>query len=503
MNSYIYIILIIVIIYLSYLLNIYFKNIEHYCYIPKYNSQGVPNNSNVHYSYKPQSNIKNSGCNNYWKDWSLESNSVMTTNEPIPISSDLLKLPPTSEFGNRSYSVGLIDYKKLVSMINDKDDNYFKRSKILNLNPITKAKVSYYYEVEFFIIQMNKKTDKEQWTKYSPSVITTFEYKNIESPIKLINELNLEFLRRINDKQQYIVSKKDKIIYGIVDFQIIYYKILNIMYLNNNKNIPVYIMQIGLFQEKNYYIPTFSYIGLKLNKKLIIVKAEYVGVNANEDFLLPTGADNFQNQQNFFVLNKNFNSFSPRITNSDYIVDIENKTKESHKLINQYACFNININNSQSYDDVFLPYYSRETCESTLDPFGRPKNVGLYDKPCSKDEECPFYKSNKNYPNNYGGCVNNKCQLPLNMLNIGYHYYVSDETRKPLCYNCNNNKFHATASELGNCCEEQNNKSKYPFLKSPDYAFTDDILNRKNYDLQLNFVTKGKNSYKLIPKKKE
>jgi hypothetical protein len=504
MNSYFIIILILFIIcILTYCIYDNKRTIEHYCYIPKYNSQGVPNNFNVYNSYKPQSNIKNSGCDNYWKNWSMESNSIMVTDEPIPISSDQLKLPPTSQFGNRSYATGLIDYKKLVSMVNDPDKNYFKRSQVLNLNPLTKEKVPYYYQVEFSIIQMNKKTDKQRWTQYSPSVMTTFKYEDIASPIMLVNELNLEFQKRINNKQQFIVSKRDKLIYGIVNFQIIYYKILNIMYLDNNKDIPVYIMQIGLFQEKNYYIPTFSYIGLKLKGKLIIVQAEYVGVNANQDFLLPDAADNFENQKNFFVLNQNFNSFSPRITNSDYIVDIENQMKDAHKLVNQYACFNINIDNSQDSAKAFLPYYSRQDCESTLDPFGRPKAVGVYDKPCKEDKECPFFQSNKNYPNKFGGCVNNKCQLPLNMTNIGYHYYVSDKTSAPLCYNCNNNQFDATASELGNCCHEQFDKKKYPFLKSPDYAFTNDELLRKNYDLQTNFVIKGKDKFQFVPKKKD
>ena len=72
--------------------------------------------------------------------------------------------------------------------------------------------------------------------------MTTFKYQDIASPISLVNDLNIEFQKRINSKQQFIVSKRDKLIYGIVNFQIIYYKILNIMYLDNNKNIPTTIL---------------------------------------------------------------------------------------------------------------------------------------------------------------------------------------------------------------------------------------------------------------------
>ena len=501
MSIAIYIIITLCLFFIIYSSNFFLKKKEHYCYIPKYNSQGVPNTKNFLYTYKAQSDIKNSGCDNYWKDYSLESNSSMITNEPIPVHSDQLSLQPTSSFGNRSYSVGLLDFKKLASMVNDKNKNYFKRSKVLNLNPITKEKVPYYYQVEFTIIQMNKNTYKERWQTYNPSLEKKFNYKNIESPISIINELNREFLKRINYNQRHIVSKRDKLVYGLIDFQIIYYKIINILYLDSNKDIPVYIMQVGIYQEKNYYIPTLSYIGLKKDNKLIITKAEYIGVNANEDFLLPEGANQDKNQKDFFVLNKNFNDFSSRIKNADYIVDLEKKQRDEHKLDNQYACFNINIDNDQSSSDVLLPYYSRETCESSLGPFGKSKAVGIYDKPCKKDTECPFFQSNKNFPNTFGKCINDKCQLPLNMTNIGYHYYISDKDSAPLCYNCDEKKFNATSSELGNCCNEQFNKKKYPFLKSPDYAFKDDILLRKNIDLQKNYVTKGKNKYNLVYKK--
>ena len=48
----------------------------------------------------------------------------------------------------------------------------------------------------------------------------------------------------------------------------------------------------------------YDNIEVETQHGIIIVKAEYVGVNANQDFLLPNAADNFENQKNFFVLNK-------------------------------------------------------------------------------------------------------------------------------------------------------------------------------------------------------
>ena len=149
MNICIYIIIILFIISIYIILNKFFHKKEHYCYIPKQNNQAVPNNFNILFTYKPQSNIRTAGCDNYWKNFSTEVNSSLITNEPIPIDSDQLVLPPTSEIGNRSYSVGLLDFKKLASFVNDKDDNYLKRSKMLLLNPLTKEKLPFYYQVKF------------------------------------------------------------------------------------------------------------------------------------------------------------------------------------------------------------------------------------------------------------------------------------------------------------------------------------------------------------------
>jgi hypothetical protein len=36
-------------------------------------------------------------------------------------------------------------------------------------------------------------------------------------------------------------------------------------------------------------------------------------------------------------------------------------------------------------------------------------------------------------------------------------------------------------TELDSCCEDQYDKKKYPFLKTPDYAFENDHLDRINY----------------------
>ena len=42
------------------------------------------------------------------------------------------------------------------------------------------------------------------------------------------------------------------------------------------------------------------------------------------------------------------------------------------------------------------------------------------------------------------------------------------------------NKF-IISTQLDSCCEDQYDREKYPFLKTPDYAFDNDDLSRINY----------------------
>ena len=43
---------------------------------------------------------------------------------------------------------------------------------------------------------------------------------------------------------------------------------------------------------------------------------------------------------------------------------------------------------------------------------------------------------------------------------------------KPFCHNCN--KKGCLGEECFECCEEQEDRKKYPNLKSPDYIFSND-----------------------------
>lgn len=112
---------------------------------------------------------------------------------------------------------------------------------------------------------------------------------------------------------------------------------------------------------------------------------------------------------------------------------------------------------------------------------------GVWDYPPTDNMECPFYIANQNYTNNYGGIQGQKCELPRNMQIVGYRNYSLNPEYLPLCYNCRNKRI--DVGTLGYCCDEQSNKTVYPQLITPDYAFVGDTENRRRFaDV---FATRG------------
>jgi hypothetical protein len=92
-----------------------------------------------------------------------------------------------------------------------------------------------------------------------------------------------------------------------------------------------------------------------------------------------------------------------------------------------------------------------------------------------------MYGSNKNYPNQYGRCLENgKCQWPLGMEPLGYRYFITGEDSEPYCYNCESNTW-LPSTEIGKCCEAQRDKKRFPFLNGPDFAFRGDSPQRERH----------------------
>jgi hypothetical protein len=117
---------------------------------------------------------------------------------------------------------------------------------------------------------------------------------------------------------------------------------------------------------------------------------------------------------------------------------------------------------------------------------------GIWDYPPDSPYECPYYLSNENYPNNFGGLRGDKCELPKNMQIIGNRNFSMDPKYRPLCYNCNRDtSLMVGQGTLGYCCDDQNDRMKYPNLITPDYAFDADKTLREKYSDK--FFSKGLN----------
>jgi hypothetical protein len=119
-----------------------------------------------------------------------------------------------------------------------------------------------------------------------------------------------------------------------------------------------------------------------------------------------------------------------------------------------------------------LPKYrilnTKELCVSDLDIAKKNKIPGLWSPPCTKNDECPFYKSNKNYKNEFGKCIKGKCEQPLGVVPIGNKHYIGN----PLCHRC------VDSDEPSDCCKLQDNRDLYKNIMSPDYAFKNDEISR-------------------------
>jgi len=79
-------------------------------------------------------------------------------------------------------------------------------------------------------------------------------------------------------------------------------------------------------------------------------------------------------------------------------------------------------------NNLILPPKSKGECSGT--------NVWSY--PCTRNIECKYYQTNKNYKNTFGSCNNGYCELPLGIKSKGYNTDISINTSKnqAFLHNC-------------------------------------------------------------------
>tara|TARA_Y100000590_G_C15688375_1_gene1002481 strand:- start:200 stop:1564 length:1365 start_codon:yes stop_codon:yes gene_type:complete len=194
-----------------------------------------------------------------------------------------------------------------------------------------------------------------------------------------------------------------------------------------------------------YVIFSISYIN-KFSNDIKINTISLVGLIPEDQIKINSGYTKKQvnNLYNYELTDV----FKPILTSKENQEDILTNKVEKYTVYryNEPICIGSKGNNKVS-------------CESSINSFGESKTPGSWDKGCTLNTDCPFYKANKNYTNTRGGCINEICEMPLNIKQIGPTTY--DKSIKPFCHNCPENN--------PTCCDLQEN---------PDYAFLNDRINR-------------------------
>lgn len=151
-----------------------------------------------------------------------------------------------------------------------------------------------------------------------------------------------------------------------------------------------------------------------------------------------------------------------------YVLHLSSKSNISEDFVTQ-----LSINNNRT-DPSFRCYGNLDIdnqalCESKYDVIGLPKSKDTYwDKPCLVDTDCPYFKANKQYDNNRGGCKKDgMCEFPIGTTQLSYTKALDTDIYSPFCYNCD--PMNTT------CCKHID----------ADLAFENDTEDRKKAGLQL------------------
>jgi len=255
----------------------------------------------------------------------------------------------------------------------------------------------------------------------------------------------LEIVNNVNKKKFYTTELKFEKYIRLVIYNFTKFFENNILIKNNlydYKFIKTDNLVVN-FKEKsikfNFYINTYELSGYVFETYIIKNNNDYI-IN----YIKKTDYINLEE----YILNNPYNNYDRvgKVNDIGKEVSINSKKLEyllkKQKYRTKYRCIN-------------SKGYNKYECENNYDNYGHLKKVGIWDKPCEKNDDCPFYKGNKNYENNNGKCLNSYCELPLGMKLLGYRKF--DNSYKPICRGCNNNNIF--------CCEEQSEKSRLFILK--------------------------------------
>ena len=223
---------------------------------------------------------------------------------------------------------------------------------------------------------------------------------------------------------------------------------------------------IYIIMKNQYMFAKYSYNNETISVKLM--EGDRVFINQNSIF--DTTLSNYIDQK--LINNRNFSHGfirKKRINDIEtFVVEIDDIRLTSNKQLIG-GCFDTTLN---------LIGNDSAICKIP------DSNQKSWEERCKYNYECPFFQSNSNYTNNFGGCqFDGNCQMPKGITRQSFKKYLNDEKNHPVCYNCSlSNK---TDEE---CCD---NFKTNDDLNSPDYMFENDTNERIKHLFTLKESNKG------------
>jgi hypothetical protein len=232
------------------------------------------------------------------------------------------------------------------------------------------------------------------------------------------------------------------------------------------------ILKVGVNTNNNRAIE--GQLLMEINGYHLEILVRYVASTINTVTLHYIQLDGFDFKPMFPVapVHKNVQIYSNPLVN-DYKADKTYLYSSNEKPILSTKIKRVKESPTHQYQCYGKPEVTQKLCEARYDSNGKPLQlVGVWDRPCKQNTNCPFYKKNTNYPNSFGGCIQNKCEMPIGAEYVSPSKFVTLDTI--LCGQCKTGL---------HCCAKQNNKKLYPTLKSPDYRFKNDSIIREKHNL--------------------
>jgi hypothetical protein len=250
---------------------------------------------------------------------------------------------------------------------------------------------------------------------------------------------------------------------------------------NSKEQSKFSLLDIGVIREKiggyefNAFISEFdtlSTVSVKINllsdgSKVISLKSNFIADSGAQLNTVQDNTNKINDSLGFYKIKNNLGLFFPYPTSEDELlltaqIKLNHLKRIEDSKKQDYLCFGI--------DDIV-------STEAECVKLG-----GTWDTPVTNNFDCPYFESNKNYRNEFGGTKNGYCDNPSGLQSLGYRYTNKDQKKStPLCYNCKTDLI--GQGSLGRCCEAQ---KLDPRFASPDYKFNGDYLDRKNAKDQLN-----------------